>query len=60
MTPRRVLKDALAYEQALLQIYKYYVPQECPEIEKAFRKYAKESEGRLLELRKFLYQYCGG
>lgn len=60
MTPRRALKDALAYEQALVYIYKKYVSEECPEVEKTFQKYARESEDRLLELRRLLYRYCGG
>lgn len=60
MAPRKELKAALANELALLYIYKNYFSQDYPEVEKAFQEYAKETEGRLLELRRLLHRYCGG
>ncbi len=58
--PRKILKEAIAYELALSNLYQQSRFQEYPEIEKFFSENAKLSSDRIKELRRLFQQHCGG
>lgn len=58
--PRKLLKEAIAYELALKNIYQHSRLEEYPEIETFFSENAKLNADRIKELRRLFQQHCGG
>lgn len=57
---RKQIKEALAYERALLHIYKDAQLKEEPEVAELFQEYVQQSEKRIKELRQIFNLCLGG